>query len=135
MQVDDGITGKSAQELAAEWNVGGMTIKEISIALNIPYGTVYGWLRKGMSDRNGSGKNADRHLCRTCRYRASSYERNKSGINCNYCDLMKESRGCKAKDCTVYVKGPIMKRKKSVREGGEQVDERCEGDIFQGKAD
>lgn len=112
MQTDDGITEKSTQELAAELSTQGMTIKEISLALNISYGTIYGWLRKGRPDKRESGINADRHLCRTCQYRASSYERNKSGINCDYCDLMKESRGCKVKDCTVYVKGPILKRKK-----------------------
>ena len=56
MQADE--TGKSAQELAVELSTQGMTIKEISLALKIPYGTIYGWLRKGRSDKRESGINA-----------------------------------------------------------------------------
>ncbi len=105
-------TGKSDRELAGEMNLNGMNIKEVSIALGVPYGTVYGWLRESKADKNVSGQNADRHLCRTCQYRAGSYDRNNAGINCDYCDLMKRSRGCKAGECTVYVKGPRLKPKK-----------------------
>lgn len=108
--------GKSARELAAELSMQGMNIKEVSIALGIPYGTVYGWLRK-KTDKGASGSNADRHLCKTCQYRAGSYDRNNAGMNCNYWDLMKHSRGCKVEECTVYVKGPMLKvrKKRSIR--------------------
>lgn len=105
--------GKSPRELAAEMHMGGMNIKDVSIAIGIPYGTVYGWLRGRKT--NGSGRNADRHLCKTCRYRTGSYERSATGVSCNYWDLMSHSRGCKVAECTVYVKGPIMRRRK--REG------------------
>lgn len=109
-------TGKSSRELAEEMSLNGMNIKEISIALGIPYGTVYGWLRKSKADQNTPGQNADRHLCRTCQYRAGSYDRNNAGINCDYCDLTKRSRRCKAEECTVYVKGQRLRpEKKRIR--------------------
>ena len=43
-------TGKSDRELAGEMNLNGMNIKEVSIALGVPYGTVYGWLRESKAE-------------------------------------------------------------------------------------
>lgn len=101
---------KSDRELAAEMSAAGKTIKEVSVALEIPYRTVYGWLRGRKSE--SSGHNADRHLCKTCVYRAGSYERGRTGINCNYDLVELHSRGCKADECTVYVKGPAGKKRR-----------------------
>lgn len=106
---------KSNRELAVEMSVAGMNMKEVSASLGIPYSTVYGWLRA--SKPGGNGSNADRHLCRTCMYRAGSYERNAGGVNCNYCDIVKHSRGCKPEECTVYVRGPMARRRKRGRRG------------------
>ncbi len=100
---------KSNRELAAEMSAAGMTMKEVSASLGISYNTVYGWLR---TRRSGDGPNADRHLCRTCMYRAGAYERSSAGINCNYCYTVKHSRGCSAAECTVYVKGPAGRKKR-----------------------
>lgn len=101
---------KSNRELAAEMSAAGMTMKEVSATLEVPYRTVYGWLRGRKSE--SSGHNADRHLCKTCMYRAGGYERGRTGINCNYCDTVKHSRGCKVNECTVYVKGPAGKKRR-----------------------
>lgn len=113
LKMEENTVKKNTRELAVEMLISGKSMKEVSVALGIPYRTVYGWLRKRKTD--GSGQNADRHLCRTCQYRTGSYERSATGVNCNYCYLMRHSRGCDADKCTVYVKGPVMKRRK--REG------------------
>ncbi len=108
---------KSNRELAVEMSVAGMTMKKISASLRISYSTVYGWL---WIRKSGNGSNADRHLCRTCMYRAGTYERSSAGINCNYCCVMNKCRPCKPAECTVYVKGPAVgrrKRRRGVREG------------------
>ncbi len=41
-----------------------------------------------------------RKKCKTCQYRASDRAR-----GCNYMFLTGKRRGCKAEECTVYVKG------------------------------
>lgn len=56
-----------------------------------------------------SGHNKDRHLCRTCRFRAGSYQSTKYG--CDYIFIIGHSRGCDAGDCNVYEKGKRMRSK------------------------
>ncbi|SHK30919.1 hypothetical protein [Hespellia stercorisuis] len=54
------------------------------------------------------GKNADRHKCRSCKYRS------KVGGKqiCDYCSIVGHTRGCEVKDCSVFEKGsPVSKRK------------------------
>lgn len=54
-----------------------------------------------------AGRNADRHLCKTCKYRGSGY----GHIGCEYAYLQGRIRGCKVEDCTVYERGPRIRRK------------------------
>lgn len=114
---------KSNRELAAEMSAAGMTMKEVSATLEVPYRTVYGWLRGRKSE--SSGHNADRHLCKTCMYRAGSYERSRTGINCNYDFVKLHSRGCKVDECTVYEKGVKKRTKKRIRLTRKRGDALC----------
>lgn len=51
------------------------------------------------------GHNADRHLCKTCKWRSTD-NNIKSGANgCEYSIRHNHSRGCKVEDCNVYEKG------------------------------
>ena len=50
--------------------------------------------------------NADRHLCRTCKYRASDTN-SKNG--CDYIEIMGHSRGCSVTGCDKYEKGKRIK--------------------------
>ncbi len=113
MKMEENTVKKNPRELAVEMSISGKSMKEVSVALGIPYRTVYGWLRGRKSD--SSGHNADRHLCKTCMYRAGSYERSRTGINCNYDFVKLHSRGCKVDECTVYEKGVKKSVKKRIR--------------------
>lgn len=104
------MAGKSDKEKATELYIQGMSMKEISKTLGISYNTVYYWFR-GNRGKDAAGKNADRHLCRTCQYRAGAYDKGKTGMNCNYIEVMKHSRGCSVEECTVYVRGKRLKAK------------------------
>lgn len=59
------------------------------------------------------GRNADRHLCVTCQFRAAVYNKRGSGIKCEY--LLKSgtnhSRGCAVEDCNKYVRGKPIRMK------------------------
>lgn len=60
-----------------------------------------------MPEDDFTGRNKDRHLCRTCRYR---YERNKhDGGICDYLEKTGGMRGCSPDDCNVYE--PVRRRK------------------------
>lgn len=94
------------KEKARQLRDSGMSIREVSEALGRPYQTVYYWVRDikpGSDPEPGSaaaGHNADKHLCKTCRYRGYG------GMNgCDYMYLVGHSRGCKAEECNKYVKG------------------------------
>lgn len=47
-----------------------------------------------------TANNADRHLCRTCKYRAEGAKK-----GCDYYVITDEPRGCDPDECTKYVKG------------------------------
>ena len=51
------------------------------------------------------GWNADRHACRSCRYRARPEQVNR----CDYIEHAKHSRGCAVEDCDRYVRGRRLK--------------------------
>ena len=52
-----------------------------------------------------AGWNADRHACRSCRYRARPEQVNR----CDYIEHAKHSRGCDVEDCDRYVRGRRLK--------------------------
>ena len=51
-----------------------------------------------------AGHNADRHLCKTCRFRPRR-ELKVKGFGCNYIGETNHSRGCKVENCDKYEKG------------------------------
>lgn len=109
----DGINNR---EKACELSAQGMSMKEISNTLGVPYSTVYCWVKKtNTSVKDEKSSNADRHLCKTCRFRAGSGDRN-HGIGCDYISQVGKSRGCSVEECTVYEKmaraGKAKKEKK-----------------------
>ena len=60
------------------------------------------------------GINEERHLCKTCQYRASYYDRER-GFGCDYWEIEGHSRRCSVENCTVYVKGKkIQKKRKKI---------------------
>lgn len=54
--------------------------------------------------------NADRHLCKTCKYRIGvNYK--VEGMHCNYIEITGHMRGCDAADCDKYEKGKMLTKK------------------------
>lgn len=71
------------------------------------FGRKPGRRKKDGYNKGKDGPNADRHLCKTCKFRS-----NRPTVNsCDYAGLMKHSRGCKVEECTKYEKGARMKMK------------------------
>lgn len=97
-------------EKAVELSQSGLKVYEISEMLGAKYDTVYSWLRKAKRG-TGTGNNADRHLCKTCRYRASYHDRCSLLANCNYILIVGHSRGCDTDNCDKYEKGKRMYEK------------------------
>lgn len=64
------------------------------------------------------GHNADRHLCKTCKWRGNGKYANSSAIGCEYSVKNGHSRGCKVEDCTMYEKGNPEKNVKPIVLGG-----------------
>lgn len=55
------------------------------------------------------GHNANRRLCKTCKYRPPAVDKNK-GFGCEYILVTGHRRGCEVEDCSVYEKGrPVRK--------------------------
>lgn len=83
------------REVIAELVVQGLSNKEIAGKTGINYNTVYSYAKdiRKLAAVGGTGKNADRHLCRKCKFRNEHF-----GI-CDYIGYMLKSRGCKAADC------------------------------------
>lgn len=79
----------------------GKTYKQISEETGIPYETVgiYGG-KINKAKRESKYPNGDRHLCRTCKYRASGARR-----GCDYIIHTGNERGCNPEVCNKYEKG------------------------------
>lgn len=79
----------------------GKTYKQISEETGIHPGTVgiYGGKLK-KAEREKKCFNGDRHLCRTCKYRASDARK-----GCDYILITDHERGCDPSECTKYEKG------------------------------
>lgn len=73
----------------------------------LKYGCVYHYYKDeghpepSKTEGVAEGHNADRHLCRTCRFRSMTSKRN----GCDYIEHAKKSRGCSVEDCSVYEEG------------------------------
>lgn len=92
----------------------GLSDSEIAEKTGIKYGTVWMAAKKIREQlAETKGKNADRHLCRTRKYRAAAYIQNGSGVKCEYVlkSGTKRSRGCDVEDCDKYEKGAPVKVK------------------------
>lgn len=90
----------------------GYQNKEIAEKTGIPVGTVGTYAamfrkQKKEAEKGKTGKNADRHLCMSCKYRSARTEVN----GCDYAGIMEHSRGCTVEECTVYEKGARLKMK------------------------
>lgn len=62
------------------------------------------------------GRNADRHLCVKCKYRAAVYNKRGAGIKCEYVlkSGTRRSRGCAVEDCDKYARGkPLIAKEDS----------------------
>lgn len=79
----------------------GKTYKQISEETGIPYGTVCFHAAKiKKAEKEAKGRNKDRHLCKTCKYRASGA---RSG--CDYIIHIGNERGCNPEVCNKYERG------------------------------
>lgn len=84
------------------------TNKEIAEIMEVTAPTLKRWIVKyGLSGKReagrkakklGSGHNADRHLCETCRFQ------HKDGKGCDYIIITGKPRGCDPAECCVYEK-------------------------------
>ena len=105
---------KTAGDIIEPYVKQGLTDSEIAEKTGIKYGTVWAAAKK-IRERlaETKGKNADRHLCKTCKYRAATYNQKNSGIKCEYAlkSGTKRSRGCDVEDCDKYEKGAPVKVK------------------------
>lgn len=92
----------------------GLSNQEIVKQTGIKYGTVWAAAKPVREEMEKYiGKNADRHLCETCKFRMTGAVKN-NGAKCDYLSAKKHSRGCTVEDCSVYEKGePTEKKKKN----------------------
>ena len=92
----------------------GIPNTEIAEKTGIKYSTVWAAAKK-IRDQMAEtkGKNADRHLCKTCKYRAATYNQKSTGIKCEYAlkSGTKRTRGCDVEDCDKYEKGAPVRVK------------------------
>lgn len=104
---------KTAGDIIEPYVRQGLPDSEIAEKTGIKYRTVWAAAKK-IRERleETKGKNADRHLCKTCKYRAVAYIQNGSGIKCEYAlKSGKRSRGCDVEDCDKYEKGAPVRVK------------------------
>lgn len=104
---------KTAGDIIEPYVRQGLPNSEIAKKTGIKYSTVQ-MAAKKIRDQlaETKGKNADRHLCKTCRYRAGVYYQKGSGIKYEYAlKSGKNTRGCDVEDCDKYEKGAPVKVK------------------------
>lgn len=105
---------KTAGDIIEPYVRQGLPDSEIAEKTGIKYRTVWAAAKK-IRERleETKGKNADRHLCKTCKYRAEAYYQNGSGIKCEYAlkSGTKRTRGCDVEDCDKYEKGAPVRVK------------------------
>ncbi|MCI9153815.1 hypothetical protein D3Z53_23210 [Lachnospiraceae bacterium] len=105
---------KTAGDIIEPYVRQGLPDSEIAEKTGIKYRTVWAAAKK-IRERleETKGKNTDRHLCKTCKYRAAAYIQNGSGIKCEYAlkSGTKRTRGCDVEDCDKYEKGAPVRVK------------------------
>lgn len=108
---------KTAGDIIEPYVRQGLSNSEIAKKTGIKYSTVQ-MAAKKIRDQlaETKGKNADRHLCKTCRYRAATYNQKNSGIKCEYAlkSGTKRTRGCDVEDCDKYEKGAPVNAKEEM---------------------
>lgn len=102
-------SGGTKAEKIRELMEQGKGIKEISDKIGVAYGTVGYYMTKIREEKRRqaekasiqeAGKaNADRHLCRTCKYRAKTK-------GCDYYIMTNKERVCDPEECDKYEEGP-----------------------------
>lgn len=60
------------------------------------------------------GWNADRRGCRTCKYRARPWNRERNNGGCDYILHKKQRRGCSVEHCDKHEKGETKKRRRHI---------------------
>ncbi len=108
---------KTAGDIIEPYVRQGLPNSEIAKKTGIKYSTVQ-MAAKKIRDQlaETKGKNADRHLCKTCKFRAATYNQKNSGIKCEYAlkSGTKRTRGCDVEDCDKYEKGAPVKAKEEM---------------------
>lgn len=101
--------GKTNKEIVLEMAREGLSATEIATQTGMKYNTVYYYLNPSKCGKKTSvpkvetvpGHNADRHLCKTCRYRNAA----KSPKNgCDYATIAGHIRGCEVEYCNRHEK-------------------------------
>lgn len=77
----------------------GMPCKKVAALTGVKINTVKYWQQR-MKATEQSGHNADRHLCRTCKFKYGYKESNQG--SCDYYVKTDKLRGCAAELCDKY---------------------------------
>ena len=103
-----------------------MQTSQIAKIYGVSKCTVSNWCRRDgiptpteWKQQRLQGFNADRHLCKTCKYRMKDKLLKGHGANCNYIGITGESRKCDACICDKYV--CEKRRKRKSKKSGEIV--------------
>lgn len=105
----------------------GMQTSQIAKIYGVSKCTVSNWCRRDgiptpteWKQQRLQGFNADRHLCKTCKYRMKDKLLKGHRANCNYIGITGESRKCDACICDKYICAKNRKRKS--KKSGEIVE-------------
>lgn len=89
------IPAEHKREKALELAKEGKGAAEIARMIDAKYSTVYSWLNPDKCKKpkleNKTASNADRHKCKTCKFRTTGY--NAKGAGCSYIEITGHSRG------------------------------------------
>lgn len=107
---------KTAGDIIEPYVRQGLSNSEIAKKTGIKYSTVQMAAKKIREQlAETKRKNADRHLCKTCKFRAATYNQKNSGIKCEYAlKSGKNTRGCDVEDCDKYEMGAPVKAKEEM---------------------
>lgn len=97
----------------------GFKTSQIAKIYGVTRSTVSNWCRRDgiptptqWREQRMQGFNADRHLCKTCKYRMKDKLMKGHGARCNYIGVTGESRKCDVCICDKYVLEKTKKRKR-----------------------
>ena len=118
---------KTKKSIILELTEQGKTAKEIAEITGFAIQTIHQtrYLSKRGTKENNSqeiqakppkevvpGHNADRHLCKICKWRGK--KNNPNGVGCEFAQYHDHTRGCAVEDCDVFEKGNPAKQKKPI---------------------